>query len=363
MPTFEELADRLAHAAEPRERIAAAEALAALDDPRAAPTLARALADPDAAVRQRVEALLGQFSHRDSSGRLQALLGEAERVAEALAAEVARLRGGATAEEPKPAAVEPLPPPADYRGGCALVCLTARPMNTRAVSRLVGPALGKPAFEVSREFHSTKGFLGRGVPAAVAARLVHELAGTQVVAGAVPTSWLPPPVELARLREPTVGPSALSGRVGPGTETAIPWDTVELVVAARLATELEPDAIKEDWSALSRPLRPRVRAAEPTYEHVLEVIAGSPLQRFSLVTYDLDFQTMHRRLSSFNKVARLARDLARHVDAHRLSAGVHRLAERDEDNWEDLSFVSRLGFEDYVLWLRLLLKLGVPLPR
>ena len=363
MATFDELADRLARAALAGERTAAAEALAALDDPRVAPTLARALTDPDAGVRRRVEELLSQFCHKDATGQLHSLLAEAERVAEALVAEVQRLRGRGVAEQPRPAAVEPLPAPPGFEGPCALVLLTGRPMSTKAVSRLVATALGKPAFEISREIHSTKGFLARGVPAPVADRLVRELAQAEVVAGAVPMDWLPPPAELARLREPAVGPAALSGRVGPGTETAIPWDTVELVVAARLAADLEPEAINEDWSPLSRPLRARGRSAEPAYEHTLELIAGQPLQRLRLVTYDLDFETMHRRLSSFNKVSRLARDLSRYVDSHRLSAGIHRLVERDEDNWEDLSFVSRLGFEDYVLWLRLLLKLGVPLPR
>ncbi len=362
MATFEELADRLAHGGLARERSAAAEALAALDDPRVAPALARALSDPDEGVRRRVEELLSQFGHRDSAGRLQTLLAEAERVAEALAAEVQRLRGRGTVE-PKPASVEPLPAPAGYDGPCALVCLTARPMSTKAVSRLVATALGKPAFEVAREIHSTKGFLARGVPAPVADRLVRELAQGQVVAGAVPMDWLPPSVEAARLREPDIGPSALSGRIGPGTETIIPWSTVELAVAGRLAADLEPDAIKESWSALSRPLERRSRAAEPAHEHILEVLAGDPLRRLRLVTYDLDFETMHRRLSTFTKVAHLARDLCRHLDPHRLSSGVQRLADRDKDNWDDLSFVSRVGFDDYVLWLRLLLKLGLPLPR
>jgi len=360
--TFEELADRLAHAPEARERTAAAEALAALDDPRVAPTLARALSDADAAVRLRVEELLGQFCRRDATGQLQSLLAEAERVAEALAAEVQRLRGPAVME-PKHAVVEPLFSPPGFARACALVRLTARPMSTKAVSRLVAAALGKPAFEVTREVHSTKGFLARGIPASVADRLVRELAEAGVVAGAVPMDWLPAPVELARLREPAIGPSAFSGRIGPGAETIIPWSTVELVVAARLTADLEPEAIEENWSSLSRPLRPRSRSAEPTYEHTLEVLAGDPLRRLRLVTYDLDFKTLHRRLSSFGKVTRLARDLSRHVDPHRLSAGVHRLTERDEENWEDLSFVSRLGYEHYVLWLRLLLKLGIPLPQ
>jgi hypothetical protein len=359
--SFEELADRLASAAEPRERLAAAEALAALDDRRVVPTLARALGDPDAAVRARVEELLGQFSRSDPTGHLPALLAQAERVAEALAAEVHRLRGKPAAE-PEPAAVEPLLPPAGFDGSCALVRLTARPFHVRAVSRLLGTALRKPAFEVAREIHSTKGFLGRGVAAPLAARLVRELAGAQVVAGAVPMDWVPGPVELARLREPAVAASALSGRIGPNEETAIPWDTVELVVAARLAIELEPEAIQESWSPLTRPLRPRTRSGEPAYEHVLDVVGGRPLRRLRLVTYELDFAMMHRRLSSFGRVARLARELARHADPHRLSRGVRRLVEQDEEDWEDLSFISRVGFEDYVTWLRLLLKLGIPLP-
>ncbi|NQT53148.1 hypothetical protein HQ576_13905, partial [bacterium] len=88
MSTFEILADRLAHAATVAERMAAAEQLAALADPRVAPALARALADADDGVRARADELLAQFCHRDQDSSLRLLLDEAERMADALSTEV-----------------------------------------------------------------------------------------------------------------------------------------------------------------------------------------------------------------------------------------------------------------------------------
>jgi len=365
VPTFEEFADRLAHASDPLERVAAAEALAALGDRRVAATLAKALADPDPAVRERVEDLLGEFCRGDDTGHLQALLAEAERVAEALAAEVQRLRGGAPAEA-APAPVQPIEPPPGFQGACALVRLTGEPIHVKAVSRVVAAALSKPAFEVSRELHSTKGFLARGVPAPAAASLVRKLAESRLAAGAVPMEWLPAPAELVRVREPMFAAGSLTGRVAPSSQVAVSWDTVELAVAARVASDLEPEAIEEDWSPFTPPLKPRGKPGareQPAYEYLIELLAGSPVRRLRLLTHDLDFRTMHRRLSSFGKVARVARDLRRHLDSRRLSAGVRRLADRDEEDWEDLTFISHLSYDAYVTWLRLLLRLGVPLPR
>ena len=72
---------------------------------------------------------------------------------------------------------------------------------------------------------------------------------------------------------------------------------------------------------------------------------------------------MQRRLGDFSSVARLARGLVRHVGRRCLAAGVRRLAELERDNWDDLTFLSPVAFDHYVTWQRLLLKLGVALPR
>ena len=142
MALFEELAARLATSSDPRDRARAAEELAGLDDPRVAPALARALADADAAVRQRVEELLSQFCRRDKTGHLQLLLAEAERVSEALAAEVERLRG----ESPlagEPATVEPIAPPEGYDGPCALIRLAPATHDIQRFSRRPGALVGQ----------------------------------------------------------------------------------------------------------------------------------------------------------------------------------------------------------------------------
>jgi HEAT repeat protein len=73
LATFEELSDQLFHGDTAPQRIEAAEALSKLDDSRVAPTLARALADPDAEVRQRVEGLLALFARGDRAGNLEPL--------------------------------------------------------------------------------------------------------------------------------------------------------------------------------------------------------------------------------------------------------------------------------------------------
>jgi len=363
--SFEELADRLAQAPDAHERMEAAERLSELDDPRVAPALARALADPDAAVRQRVEELLSTFSRRDPRGHLGVLLEEAERVAAALADEVQRLRGEVP-EEGQPGTVDPLEPPEGFEGDCALVRLTGGPVDVRRVSRIVAPALGVAGFEVTREVTTTKGFLARGVPAALARRLVGELAEAGVVAGAPPLEWVPEPLKVARLRNPTFEAKALRGDLLPRGEESLAWESVELVVAARLELDLQPGALEEDWSPFTHPLKPRGEARgdhEPLYSYVIEVIAGDPARRLRLLTHELDFRAMQRRPSRFGKVAPLARSLVRHVGRARLSAGVRRLADRDEENWDDLTFTSPVGYEDYVTWQRLLLVLGVPLPR
>ena len=365
MGKFEELAERLAGAPSAGERVEAADALSELDDPRVAPALARALADPDAAVRQRVEEILRAFSRRDRQGHLATLLDEAERVAAALVAEAQRLRGGVP-EEPAARAVEPLEPPAGFDGPCALVRLTGDPMDLRRASRLVAAAVGRPAFEVTREIQTTKGFLGRHVPADVARRLVAELAGAGLVAGAVPMESLPVALKPVRLREPSFGTEGLRGRLLPSGDANVPWSGVDLVVAARVEMDLEPDALEESWSPITRPLAPRARGAadqEPTYDYVVEVFAGDPVRRLRLLTHELDFRVMQRRPSRFGKVARLAREFVRRAPRDRLGAGVRRLADLNEEDWYDLTFTSPIGYEDYVTWQRLLLALGVPLPR
>ncbi|MBM4035084.1 MAG: HEAT repeat domain-containing protein [Planctomycetes bacterium] len=364
MKGFEELAADLAHGASARERIAAAEQLAGLDDPRVAPTLARALADPDPSVRERVEALLGEFARRDRQGHLGALLAEAERVAAALAAEAQRLRGAAP-EEPSAHPVEPLPPPEGFDGPCAIVRLTGGAMDLKRVSRLVGGAVGLPPFEVARGVQATKGFLARGVPAATARKLVAQLAEAGVTAGALPMDALPEPLKPHRLREPGFGADALRGRLLPTGEESVPWPSVELAVAARVEMDLEPRALEEDWSSFTRPLRPRAQRRadqEPVYDHIIEVFAAEPPRRLRLVTYELDFSVMARRPARFSRVARMARELFRRMDRARAAAGIRRLADLDEENWHDLTFTSPVGYEDYVAWQRLLLSLGVPLP-
>jgi len=362
---FEELAERLAHASGATERIAAAERLAALDDSRVAPTLAKALADPDPAVRRRIRELLSQFCRSDSTGHLRLLLEEAERVASALTAEIQRLRGEAP-EEPEPTTLEPMEPPAGFQGECALVRLTGGPLDVKRASRLVARRLRRPLFEVAREIHTTKGFLARGVPAEPARRVVHELAEAGVVVAAAPMEWLPQPLKVVRVREPRFASELLSARVLPAGQTSVAWKTVEIAIAGRVEVELEPGAIQEDWSPFTRPLTPRrERGGEqkPVYDYVLELFAGKPVGRLRFVAHDLDFRVMQRRLSGFAKVARMARELVRHVDRRRVNSGVLRLAELVDEDWEDLSFVSAVGFEDYVTWQRLLLVLGVPLPR
>lgn len=365
MRSFEDLAKQLAEAPGASERIEAAEALSELDDPRVAPALARALADPDAAVRRRVEELLGQFCRRDRKGQLATLLDEAERVAAALATEAQRLRG-AMPEEPRERPIEPIELPPDHDGPAALVRLTAEPMDLKRASRLLAPAVGLPPFEVRRGIQMSKGFLARGVPAEEARRLVPRLADIGVVAGAVPMAALPAPLKPQRLRDPAFGPDALRGRLLPSGEECAPWPQVEVAVAARVEMGLEPTALEEDWSPLTRPLRPRGRSQanqEPVYDYVLEVFAAEPERRLRLMTYELDFHVMQRRPAHFNRVARLAREVFRHADRARVSAGIRRLADHDEENWHDLTFTSPVGYEDYVTWQRLLLALDVPLPR
>mgnify|MGYP005837241229 CR=1 FL=1 len=366
MKGFEELADQLARGPTARERCEAAEALAGLDDPRVAPALARALADPDPEVRNRVEALLGEFCRRDRQGNLGALLAEAERIAAALAAEAQRLRGDAPPEPPPTPRIEPIDLPVDFDGPAALVRLTAEPLDTRRVSRLLAAALGIPPFEVTRQIQSTKGFLARNVSAADARRLLPRLAEAGVVAAAVPMANLPAPLKPQRLREPSFGPEALRGRLLPSGEERVPWGALELAVAARVEMDLEPTALEEDWSPITRPLRPRGKRAanqEPVYDYVFEVFAAPPARRLRLMTYELDFHAMQRRPARFGRVARLARELVRRAPPARIAAGLRRLADLDEENWHDLTFTSPIGYEDYVTWQRLLLALGVPLPR
>jgi len=362
--SFEELFRRLTEAPTPRERLEAAERLAELPDSRVAPALAKALADPDPAVRARVEALLGEFGRRDRGGHLAALLAEAERVAQALAAEAQRLRGEVP-EEPRARPVDPMPPPEGYSGPCVLVRLTGDAMDLKRVSRLVAPAVGAPPFEVAREVQTTKGFLARGLAAEAAGRLVAQLAELGVVAAAVPADALPPALKPARVREAGFDARGLRAQLLPSGEESIAWHDVALVVAARVELDLEPDALEESWSPLTRPLPPRSRGRErePTYDYQIELFVRAPDRRLRLVTYELDFHAMQRRPSRFGKVARLAREIVRHADRRCLSAGLRRLADHDEENWHDLTFTSPVGYEDYVTWLRLLLSLGVPLPR
>ena len=365
MALFEELAARLATASDPRDRARAAEELAGLDDPRVAPALAKALADADAAVRQRVEQLLSQFCCRDKTGHLQLLLAEAERVSEALAAEVERLRGDSPLEG-EAAAVEPIGPPEGYEGPCALIRLAPARHDIQRASKLVARALRRPQFEVAREIRTTQGFLARDVPAAAAAALVGELHQAGTVAGAVPMESLPTPPALVRLREPRVGRDALRGVTVPSGESCeVDWHSVEVVVAARMEIELKKSSSDEDWSVFTRPIRSRGNggAHEAGYQYLIDVIVREPPQRVRLGTHELDFATMQRRPSGFGKVARLARQLLRHLDHRRLNAGVRRLADRDDEEWDDITFLSPLGFEDYVTWVRVLLALGVPLPR
>ena len=243
MATFEELAEQLARGATSSHRIEAADALAGLDDPRVAPTLAKALADPHPAVREHVEELLAQFGHRDRTGHLRALLDEAERVSAALAAEVGRLRGDDLADDAPPT-LEPIAPPEGFDGECVVVRLDAGPMDTKRVCQIVATALGEALFAVTREVHVTKGFLARSVPAEVARQLVRDLAAAGLPVAAAPVEWLPEPLDAVRLRRPEFGRAALRGAVVPdGHACEVAWDTVELVAAGRIEVELRRDRL------------------------------------------------------------------------------------------------------------------------
>ncbi|MFW6108308.1 MAG: HEAT repeat domain-containing protein [bacterium] len=365
MDTFDELSERLARGADADQRIDAAQRLAELDDPRVAPTLARALDDRDARVRERVEELLSQFCRSDESGNLRALLAEAERVSAALAAEVSRLRGELPAEA-EPASVEPVEPPEHYGGDCAVIRLDARPADLKRACQAVAKAIDQALFTVTRELHRTKGFLAHAVPAETARPLVHDLERVGLLAGAVPTAWVPETLELVRVRAPQFASGELRGTIVPAGEAiAVPWETVELVAAGRIEVELKREKADEDWSPFTRPLRREDGKPlhETGYEYALEVYGGEPLRRLRLLTHELDFEIMQRRPSDFSSVARLAREIVRHADRRCVAAGVRRLAELDRENWDDLTFLSPAAFEAYLAWQRLLLRLEVPLPR
>ncbi|NQT88582.1 HEAT repeat domain-containing protein, partial [bacterium] len=353
MPTFDELARTLSAASDPLDRIAAAEAIADLDDSRVVPTLARALADSDSRVRTRVEQLLTLFGRRDGTADLAALLNEAERVATSLASEVRRLRGD---EEPRQPEIEPMPPPDGYRGDCAILRLTGGPLlaDIRRTGRIVSELLGRPLFEVTRELQHTKGFLARRVPHAAASELIERLARSHIVAGAVPEAMVPDHPDPARVRAPRCAPDSLRGNLLPTGQESMAWSDVQLIAAGRIETDLHPDAIDEDWSFFTRPIRSSVSSspAESVYEYIVEIFGGEPVRRLRLVTHDLDFKTLNRRVSSFATVSRMTRDIVRYADRSRVSAGVWRLADRADDDWEDLTFLSQVGFDAYVAWQR-----------
>ena len=364
--TFDELAERLTRGATAADRIAAAEGLARLDDPRVAPALAKALGDVSPDARRRVEELLAEFSHREGDDHLRTLLDEAQRVSSALAAEVSRLRGEPV-DDGEPVKLEPIEPPDGYGGGCVVVRLDATLIDVKRPCQIVANGLGEAMFTITRELHLTKGIFARAVPAEAARQMVRELGKAGVPAAAAPADWLPLSPELVRLRRPQLGPKRLEGVLLPDARRCTAsWDSVELVVAGRIEVELKLDKGDEDWSPFTRPLRPRADGAKSHgigYEYVLDIFAGQPLQRLRLMTHELDFEIMQRRPSDFSSVARLARGLLRHVDRRRVTAGVRRLAELERDAWENLTFLSPLTFDDYVAWQRLLLVLGVPLPR
>jgi len=361
---FEELAERLASAPSAEQRLAAAEALSRLDDPRVAPTLARALADPDERVRRGVEEILSQFSRRNTAENLRALLEEAERVAAALAEEVQRLKGTTDLdlpEVPRPF-IRPIPPPEDYAGECAIVRLTHNPMDIRRVSRLVARRLGRVVFEVARQISATKGFVARGVSADVARALVAELAELDVPVAAVPMDQVPEAIQPERVRNPRFDSRGVTGDLLPTGEVEVGWDAVALVVAGRIELDLHPGGLSEDWSPFTQPLKPQKADRRPQFEYVVELFTTEP-RRLRLLTHELDFQEFQRRPTNFARVARLGRQLVRRVARERLGAGLWLLADGDEDNWDRLTFASPVGYEDYVVWQRLLLQLGVPLPR
>ena len=365
MSTFDDLAQRLADASDPADRIAAAEALSRLDDSRVAPTLARALADADAGVRARIEELLALFGRRDQATGLTALLEEAERVASRLAGEVQRLRG----DEPRPddqVEVTPLFPPEDTTEDCAVIRLTGGLLqpDIKRAGNVVATTLGTPKFEATRELQTTKGFLARRVAPDKAAELVASLAEARIVAGAVPESMVPAAPEPARVRDPKCTPDLLQGRLLPSGSDRMPWTDIQLIVAGRIETEVKPDEDDETslFSRLFRAPTPMLRT-QPVYEYLVEVYGGEPVRRLRLVTHDLDFKTMQRRMSSFGTVVHMARELVRYADRRCVSAGVWLLADRAHDEWEDLTFLSPVAFDTYVAWQRLLLLLQLPLPR
>jgi hypothetical protein len=365
LPTFDDLARQLAEAPEPADRIAAAEALSRLDDSRVAPTLARALADGDAGVRARIEELLALFGRRDQATGLTSLLEEAERVASRLASEVQRLRGEVPQREEQ-VEITPLFPPDGSDEECAVIRLTGGPLqlDIKRAGNVVATTLGTPKFEATRELQTTKGFLARRVPPERAAELVANLTEARIVAGAVPESLVPTAPEPARVRDPKCTPDMLQGRLLPTGSDTMSWREVQLVVAGRIETEMKPDE-DDETSLLGRLFRapsPMLRT-QPVYEYLVEVYGGEPVRRLRLVTHDLDFKTMQRRMSSFGTVVHMARELVRYADRGCVSAGVWRLADRSDDEWEDLTFLSPVAFDAYVAWQRLLLLLGLPLPR
>jgi hypothetical protein len=240
-------------------------------------------------------------------------------------------------------------------------------MDVRRVGRFVADVVKRPLPDVTRELRNSRGFIARGLPAAVAVALAEkaegELSAPVLVLANADCVALPP---VMRIRDTKVAAEGIRCEAYAWDRTEIiaaRWDEVFLISCGRLEIEHAVEAADE----LSAEAHGRTTLVmEKRHEFLIDVVLFEPWRVLRLDQNAAAFSMTEMRRGPEDTVGPLyrcafnLRHLAQGVPMNR---GVELLAAGGSDAvWEPLTFLNKRDFETYTSWLVQLLRYGRPIP-
>jgi hypothetical protein len=241
-------------------------------------------------------------------------------------------------------------------------------MDIRRVGRLVAEAVKRPLPDVTRELRNSRGFIAKGLAAAVAVALAEkaerELSAPVMVLADADCVALP---SAMRMRDMAVDAEGIRCEAYTWDRTeriAARWDEVFLISCGRLETERAVEA-SEDLNAESRG-RMTPLVMEKRHEFLLDMVLFEPWRLLRLDQNSAAFSLTEMQRGpedTLGPLYRCAFNLRQCAQGVPMNRGVESLAAGASNvAWEPLTFLNKRDFETYTSWLVQLLRYGRPMP-
>ena len=277
---------------------------------------------------------------------------------------VAAAAGPTVPEEP----TEAVPDLSTLIGPCTIVRKPGPSIDVPTVGRIVAKELQLPLYDVTRQMNVSRGFLARGIDAAVARGLVARLTDLELPLFVIEDRNLFVPPEAERARSFVFDAEGFECEVfspSHAEQCRKAWAEVSLVVAGRLRVETRKTTpvSGEQRAARRKPSPLEAVSSEVVHQLIIDVHLTHPVRHLRIEEGSLDFSLMQRTPAQEEKLVQAAKSLLQYAPEGGVDRGLRMAACGGSDvEWEELTFLSRVGFEEYNLWLLQLLKQGVPLP-